>query len=99
MLTHDARFAVSRMIYNTEIVFKEVNNLEDIETQQNEINTLVRLTTSPHVIRLYDLIVSDNPYHNRSATSSELIVKGFLLEHASRGNLRDLLTTNSLEIS
>ena len=91
-------YEVCDQTLKTRFVFKEANNPKDIEAQQNEVDALIRLATSPHVVGLSGLVVSDNPYHSRPTTPSEPIVRGFLLEHASRGNLRDLLTTSSLRI-
>ena len=97
--SHDNVSEVLDLSLNKCFVFKEANNPEDIKAQQNEIDALVRLATSRHVVGLHGLVVSDNPYHSRPATPLEPVVRGFLLEHASRGNLRDLLSANSLRIS
>jgi serine/threonine protein kinase len=84
---------------NELLVFKEPKTPEDIKSQRNEIESLVRLSGSRHIIELRGLVVSKTPYLTRPGDSSPRVVRGLLFAYAAQGDLGDLLTNENLEIS
>jgi hypothetical protein len=78
-------------------VYKEPNIPDDVKSQRNEIESLVNLSSSQHVINLQGLVASDNPYLTDSVNPTPPVVRGLLLQYAPRGNLSEVLGTD-LEI-
>ena len=90
---------VYKVLYGNEyFVFKEAIDPEDEESLDNEIAGLVLVQDSPHVINLLGLVVSKPPYATMPTASHPRIVRGILIQYATRGELHDILTNNTVDI-
>jgi serine/threonine protein kinase len=80
---------------NNEFVYKTPISPEDLKAQSNEIESLLLLSHSPHIVALQALVISENPYLTSREASARPVVRGLLLKNAPRGDLRALLWESS----
>lgn len=59
----------------------------------NEIESLVLLSESRHIIRLCGVVLSPDPYQSSSDIRPAQVIRGVLLNYASRGSLGHVLST------
>lgn len=90
-------FKVSYM--DREFIYKEPHWPDDVIAQTNEIESLIRLSESPHVIRLHSLVFSQHPYLTDKTNASLTVVRGIFLSYASQGNLGSHLKNTDIDIS
>jgi hypothetical protein len=91
-------YKVMDITRNESYIYKEPKIPDDIKSQCNEIEALLLLSNSPHIIKLRGLVVSTNPYITQLSLPSQPIVRGFLLQYASYGTLGNLLATDSQQL-
>ena len=90
---------VCKVSHRNEIfIYKEPHCPDDVISQTNEIESLLLLSKSPHVVKLHGLVCSQSPYLTRQADPSQLVLRGILMPCASQGNLRGLLANCNMEI-
>ncbi|KAH8430495.1 uncharacterized protein LDX57_008157 [Aspergillus melleus] len=63
----------------------------DTEHILNEITALEQFRGRSNVAQLIGLVISDNPYKTRPATTSSPVITGFLLEYYPGGSLEQVL--------
>lgn len=93
---HRGVYKVLDTIHNVWCVYKEPTTPADVKSQLNEIEALMLLSNSPHIIPLIGLVVSSKPYLSYPDNHSPLVVRGILLKYASNGTLGQLLESDCL---
>ena len=73
------------------LLYKEPKRPSDIIAQRNEIECLLLLANSKHVIAFHSLVVSQIPYQTDPGRVSDLVIRGFLTDYAIRGSISRVL--------
>ena len=82
--------------HNVWCVYKEPTRPADSNSQVNEIESLMCLSNSQHIIQLLGLVISSNPYLSCPKNRSVLVVRGILLQYASRVGFPKLVAVPAL---
>jgi hypothetical protein len=93
---HCGVYKVLDTIHNIWRIYKEPINPADMESMLNEVEPLMLLSESPHIIRLLGVVISPSPYLSYPNNHSPLVVRGILLQYAQRGTLNHFLESDSL---
>jgi len=93
---HHGVYKVFDTSHDVRCVYKEPKNPADVKSLLNEINSLMLLSKSRHIIRLLGLVISSNPYLSYPDDHFPPILRGILLQYASGGTLYHRLDPNSL---
>lgn len=68
-------------------IYKEPKTPTDIKSLLNEIESLILLSKSEHIIRFLGFAISSSPYLSYPDPHSTLVLRGILLQYASGGTL------------